>query len=63
MRRCVLLSGLVAGIALFAFSLAANPLPPDASYRNLPTVPFEAVMQNDMAQKPEVMRRQQQVFE
>ncbi|HJU17618.1 MAG TPA: hypothetical protein VJ770_14275 [Stellaceae bacterium] len=63
MRRQIAMAGMVAGAALFAFPVAADPLPPDASYRNLPTIPFETVMQNDKAEKPEVMRRQHQVLE
>ena len=41
-------------------SLAAlsDPLPPDATYRPLPTLPFTAVKAADEAQKPQVMQRQ-----
>jgi cytochrome c peroxidase len=62
-HRRIASAGMAAGLALFAFSGAADPLPPDASYRNLPTLPFETVMQNDKAEKPGVMRRQRQVLE
>jgi cytochrome c peroxidase len=51
--------------ALGALSLAsvawwsvADPLPPDTSYRPLPTVPFSAVKTADEALKPGVMERQ-----
>jgi cytochrome c peroxidase len=44
----------VAAVAAFA----ADPLPPDATYRPLPTLPFSAVKANDEAQKPNVMQRQ-----
>ena len=39
--------------ATFLLSLAAiaNPVPPDASYRPLPTLPFDAVKANDEARK------------
>ena len=45
---------------VLACSLAAlsDPLPPDATYRPLPTLPFTAVKANDEAQKPQVMQRQ-----
>jgi cytochrome c peroxidase len=46
--------------ALLAFGLAASAadLPPDATYRPLPTQPLDAVMAQDEAQKPAVMKRQ-----
>jgi cytochrome c peroxidase len=47
-------SSLVASIAV----LAADPLPPDTTYRPLPTQPFSAVKANDEAQKAKVMQRQ-----
>src|SRR4051812_24554321 len=45
-------------VAVAIVALAADPLPPDATYRPLPTVPFSAVKANDEAQKPKVMQRQ-----
>ena len=36
----------------------ADPLPPDTTYRPLPTPPFSVVKKADEAQKPEVMQRQ-----
>jgi cytochrome c peroxidase len=39
-------------------ALAADPLPPDTTYRPLPTLPLSAVRANDEAQKPKVMERQ-----
>jgi cytochrome c peroxidase len=39
-------------------SRAGDPLPADATYRPLPTLPFSAVKSADEAQKPAVMRRQ-----
>src|SRR3954454_13724155 len=45
---------------VLACSLAAlsDPLPPDATYRPLPTLPFTAVKAADEAQKPQGMQRQ-----
>src|SRR3954468_14367924 len=47
-------------VLVLACSLAAlsDPLPPDATYRPLPTLPFSAVKSADEAQKPAVMQRQ-----
>src|SRR5215210_2620738 len=53
----------IAGIGLAAVPVLANPLPPDASYRPLPTLPFGAVKANDEAAKPAVMQRQQTLLE
>ena len=36
-----------------------RPLPPDATYRPLPTVPFNTAKANDEAAKPQVMQRQE----
>jgi hypothetical protein len=36
----------------------ADPLPPDSTYRPLPTLPFETVKANDEAAKPKVLQRQ-----
>jgi cytochrome c peroxidase len=41
---------------------AADSLPPDATYRPLPTVPFNTAKANDEAAKPQVMQRQQQLL-
>jgi cytochrome c peroxidase len=55
LRACVL-----ATVAIGPWVAAgADPLPPDATYRPLPTVPPEVVRRNDEAAKPAVMRRQQ----
>jgi cytochrome c peroxidase len=51
------LGALLALIAI-AVALAADPLPPDATYRPLPTQPFSAVKASDEAQKSKVMQRQ-----
>src|SRR3954453_5594010 len=49
-----------AGVLALACSLAAlsDPLPPDATYRPLPTLPFSAVKTADEAQKPQGMQGQ-----
>jgi cytochrome c peroxidase len=52
----------IAGAGLAAVPVLADPLPPDASYRPLPTLPFGAVKANDEAAKPAVMQRQQGVL-
>jgi len=39
-------------------SVYADPLPPDATYRPLPTLPFNNVKANDEAARPQVMARQ-----
>jgi cytochrome c peroxidase len=40
----------------------ADPLPPDATYRPLPTLPLSAVKANDEAAKPGVMQRQRNLL-
>src|SRR3954466_4454966 len=52
--------GPATAVLVLACSLAAlsDPLPPDATYRPLPTLPFSAVKTADEAQKPQVMQRQ-----
>jgi cytochrome c peroxidase len=46
------------GAVLGSLAALADPLPPDATYRPLPTLPLDAVKANDEAQKLEVMQRQ-----
>ncbi|MBV8095898.1 MAG: hypothetical protein JO110_22245 [Acetobacteraceae bacterium] len=46
---------------LLSLAGAADPLPPDATYRPLP-LPLDAVKANDEAEKPQVMQRQQEVL-
>ncbi len=51
--------GIPLAFGLGAVGLAlADPLPPDLTYRPLPTQPFSAVKEQDEAQKPRVMERQ-----
>jgi cytochrome c peroxidase len=57
--------GLVGGLLLTiacATTGNADALPPDATYRPLPTIPFEAVKKNDESAKPSVMQRQRAVL-
>jgi cytochrome c peroxidase len=49
--------------AVATFGATADPLPPDATYRPLPTQPLEAVRSEDEAQKPGVMQRQQSLLQ
>ena len=53
----------MAGVILCSLTAMAGPLPPDATYRPLPTLPFEAVKANDEAEKPQVMQRQANLLE
>jgi cytochrome c peroxidase len=53
-----LAAAMIAGVAV-----AADPLPPDATYRPLPALPFHEVKAKDEAQKPEVMSRQRALLE
>lgn len=52
-------------LCVAAFSLAAlsDPLPPDTTYRPLPTLPLSAVREADEAQKPRVMERQRSLLD
>ncbi len=52
----------VLAVSLFATALIADPLPPDATYRPLPTQPFTTVKANDEAAKGAVLRRQQDLL-
>lgn len=55
--------GASAIFAVLALAAAADPLPPDTTYRALPTLPFSAVKQNDEAQKATVRDRQRALLE
>jgi cytochrome c peroxidase len=52
----------LAPVALIAAALA-DPLPPDATYRPLPTAPLDAVIKTDRAAKPAVQQRQRALLE
>jgi cytochrome c peroxidase len=41
----------------------APPLPPDATYRPLPTLPLDAIRALDEADKPKPMQRQMSLLE
>lgn len=63
MKKSVKVALPLAGAVLVAAAAMADPLPPDATYRPLPTQPFDAVKALDEAQKAQVMQRQQALFE
>jgi len=46
-------------ILLLSLNVHADPLPPDTTYRPLPTAPLDAVIKSDRAAKPAVLQRQQ----
>ena len=48
----------LAGVAFCSIVAFAKSLPPDATYRPLPTQPLEVVRAIDEADKPQVMKRQ-----
>jgi cytochrome c peroxidase len=52
------LVGTVVALAASLMTASADPLPPDATYRPLPTLPPDAVRALDEAMKAEVMARQ-----
>jgi cytochrome c peroxidase len=49
----------VLAATLMGHPTLGDPLPPDATYRPLPTVPLDVVRKNDEAMKPAVLKRQQ----
>src|SRR4051812_8962776 len=67
MARCTKATSLMAaGICGFASLIGlvalSDPLPPDTTYRPLPTRPLSAVKADDEAQKPQVMARQSELL-
>ncbi|GEC17062.1 cytochrome b6 [Nitrobacter winogradskyi] len=54
---------MIAAALVSAFAANSDPLPPDSTYRPLPTQPFSTVKENDEAQKPSVMERQRALLE
>src|SRR3954471_7839756 len=50
-------------VVMLAGSGARAQLPPDTTYRPLPTAPLEAVIKSDSAAKPKVMQRQQSLLD
>src|SRR5262249_28042522 len=66
MRRVLTVTACAAGaVSILALSWAAfsDSLPPDATYRPLPTRPFSEIRADDEAEKPAVMRRQQELLQ
>jgi cytochrome c peroxidase len=65
--RSVTRKNAICGLALCVLTAAASaaqadPLPADATYRPLPTLPPDVVRRNDEAAKPAVQRRQQSLL-
>src|SRR3954451_10868952 len=58
--RCVLVAAVLLTLSL---SAAADQLPPQLTYRTLPTQPFDAVRTADEAEKPAVEQRQRALLE
>ena len=50
-------------LAASALALASDPLPPDTTYRPLPTMPFSEAKAIDEAMRPQVMERQRAMLE
>jgi cytochrome c peroxidase len=49
-------------LLLFTGAASADALPPDTTYRPLPTAPLDAVIKSDQAAKPQVVQRQQSLL-
>jgi cytochrome c peroxidase len=60
-KNKILLCLTLVGITVGGGSVA-DPLPPDATYRPLPTLPLDVVRRNDEGAKPAVQRRQQNLL-
>ena len=58
MHSFIMRALLVAGVLVSSWAALSDSLPPDASYRPLPSQPFSVVRATDEAQEPAVMRRQ-----
>ena len=63
MKTAIGLATVIAAALASAFAATSDPLPPDSTYRPLPTQPFSKVKENDEAQKPAVMERQRALLE
>ncbi|MCP2000846.1 cytochrome B6 [Nitrobacter winogradskyi] len=63
MKTAIGLATVIAAALVSAFAANSDPLPPDSTYRPLPTQPFSTVKENDEAQKPSVMERQRALLE
>jgi cytochrome c peroxidase len=53
----------VLAATLMGRATLSDPLPPDATYRPLPTAPLDVVRKNDEAMKPAVLKRQQALLD
>lgn len=62
MRLLVVCAALIAGVIALSWAALSDSLPPDASYRPLPSQPFSVVRAADEVQKPDVMRRQTELL-
>ncbi|HKD69383.1 MAG TPA: hypothetical protein VKB84_21270, partial [Candidatus Binataceae bacterium] len=63
MPRLITGTALAGSILALSWGAYSESLPPDASYRPLPTQPFSVVRAGDEAQKPAVMRRQAELLQ
>src|SRR5215813_12830718 len=63
MPRLITGTALAGSILALSWAAFSDSLPPDASYRPLPTQPFSVVRAADEAQKPEVMQRQAELLQ
>jgi hypothetical protein len=61
--KTLILPGMVGAAVAFSLNVASYPLPPDLTYRPLPSLPFSDVKVHDEAQKPAVMQRQRNLLE
>src|SRR3954469_18961218 len=68
MARCIMATSLLAAAGICSITCLtglvalSDPLPPDTTYRPLPTRPLSAVKADDEAQKPHVMARQSELL-
>src|SRR5260370_29327409 len=62
MRRVIIGTACAGSILALSWAAFSDSLPPDASYRPLPTQPFSVVRAADEVQKPAVMRRQAELL-
>lgn len=62
MKSRLLRVALALSCALGVAAAAADPLPPDATYRPLPTAPPSVVRKNDEAMRPAVVQRARALF-
>ncbi|GFE91350.1 cytochrome b6 [Steroidobacter agaridevorans] len=62
MRKSKILLSLATMATIAGGGTLADSLPPDATYRPLPTLPLDVVRRNDEGAKPAVQRRQQSLF-